>query len=275
MITFIPLGGLANRYYAIISILSFCLDHNVKLRIMWFKDWGMGADFKSIFEYTSKNDHIKIVDAGWCDYLYDRPRKRNFWIPALFQRAIFTERIYEEDVFNERFSVDRLREAVELGKSIYLVHCNLFYTKDGMFQLLSPTNYIKELIEERKNLLNIDNNMIGIHIRRTDHIDSILNSPLSLFISKIKEEIERNSSVRFYVASDDLGEKVKLKNLFGDRIVSIFEKVSRDNIKGIQDALVELYTLSSMSKIYGSCKSTFSQLAADLSGKQLEILTVK
>lgn len=51
MITFIPLGGLANRYYAIISILSFCLDHNVKLRIMWFKDWGMGADFKSIFEY--------------------------------------------------------------------------------------------------------------------------------------------------------------------------------------------------------------------------------
>ena len=42
MITFIPLGGLANRYYAIISILSFCLDHNVKLRIMWFKDWGMG-----------------------------------------------------------------------------------------------------------------------------------------------------------------------------------------------------------------------------------------
>lgn len=274
-ITFIPIGGLANRFFAIISAISFCQDHNVRLRVIWFKDWGMGASFNSIMELSQHFQNVEIIDARWKDYIFDRPRKRNLWLPFLFQRFYFGKRIYEKDVYEGDFSIDKLKEAVLKQKSVYLVQCNFFYPKQGTFQILRPSILIQKKIENRKKLLKIDSNMIGIHIRRTDHVDSIKNSPLSLFVSKMEEEIRRDSSIRFYVASDDLVEKEKLRKIFGERVVAIFDEVRRDNQKGINDAMLDLYTLASMKKIYGSSNSTYSRLAAQLSGIDLEILSVK
>lgn len=271
----IPLGGLANRFYAIISAIAFCQDYGVKLRIIWFKDWGMGANFNSILELSQQIENVEIIDAQWKDYIFDRPRKRNLWLPFLFQRFYFGERIYEKDVYEGRFSIDKLKEAVLKKKSVYLVQCNFFYPEQGIFQTLRPNVLIRRELEKRKELLKIDGNMIGIHIRRTDHVDSIKNSPLSLFISKIEEEICHDPSIRFYIASDDLDEKRKLKEKFGERCVTILGEVRRDNEQGISDAMLDLYTLASMKKIYGSSNSTYSRLAAQLSGIDLEILSVK
>ena len=36
-ITFIPIGGLANRFFAITSAIAFCQDHNVKLQVIWLR----------------------------------------------------------------------------------------------------------------------------------------------------------------------------------------------------------------------------------------------
>lgn len=262
-ITFIPIGGLANRVLAITSAIAFCQDHNVKLRILWFKDWGMGADFHSIMELSQPFNEVEIIDASWKDYIYDRPRKRNFWIPKIWQRFLFGKRFYDEDMFSS-FSVQALEEAVLKFKSVYVVHCSDFYKKENILQFLKPTSAVLEAIEERKRLLGLDENMIGIHIRRTDNVWSIENSPLFMFITKIKEEIAKDPTVRFYIASDDLGEKQKLKEQFGDRIVTLFDEVRRDNEQGILDAIVELYTLASMKKIYGSFGSTYSMLAAGI-----------
>ena len=74
------------------------------------------------------------------------------------------------------------------------------------------------------------------------------------------------------MASDDLAEKQKLKELFGDRIITSWEEVRRDTLQGIKDAVVELYTLASTKKIYGSASSTYSMLAALLGHIELEIL---
>lgn len=274
-ITFIPLGGLANRFYAITSAIAFCQDHNVKLRIIWFKDWGMGAGFNSILELYQHYSDVDIRDAKWRDYIFDRPRKRNLWIPYLFQKALFDERIYEKDVYEGSFSLSRLKMAISKYESIYLVQCNCFYSKTGMFQLLCPTLSIQRSIDNRKNMLDIDKNMIGVHIRRTDHVHSIKNSPLSLFVAKMNEEILENPLTRFYVASDDYKEKYKLKEIFGDRIVMALDEVRRDNLQGISDAVVELYILASMKKIYGSSNSTYSRLAAQLFNIKLEILSIE
>ena len=91
----------------------------------------------------------------------------------------------------------------------------------------------------------------------------------------MKEEICQDSSIRFYVASDDLAEKKKLKNIFGERVVSTFDVVRRDNQQGINDAMLDLYILASMKKIYGSHYSSYSQLAAQLFNIDLKILSCK
>lgn len=49
--------------------------------------------------------------------------------------------------------------------------------------------------------------MIGMHIRRGDHTTPTLGSPLSLFISKIEEEVTLDPNTYFYVASDSFSEK--------------------------------------------------------------------
>ena len=76
-LTLVPIGGLANRFYAITSAIAFCRDHDITLRVIWFKDKGMGADFHSLFELSETVDKhkVEIVDAKWFHYLYDLGRK--------------------------------------------------------------------------------------------------------------------------------------------------------------------------------------------------------
>ena len=79
VLVLVPIGGLANRFYAISSAISFCQMYGIRLPVIWFKDWGMGADFHSLLDLAPILSNIKVVDAHWQDYIYDRPRKRNFW----------------------------------------------------------------------------------------------------------------------------------------------------------------------------------------------------
>lgn len=271
-LTLVPIGGLANRLYAIASAIAFCKERGISLKVIWFKDKGMGANFHSILALSKETENVEIIDAGWKEWFYDRPRKKNFWLPYLWQRLAFGERIYEKAI-NRGFSSDELAKTFEKHKSVYIVHYCLFYDRPDLLKSLHPVESIRRRIEERIHAFSLDKQVIGIHIRRGDHIRSRLNSPLSLFINKIEEEIEKNPDACFYVASDDYEEKNKLKERFGDRIITLFDKVERDNEKGIADAMVELYTLSSMKKIYGSLASTYSLLAARLSGITIEVLS--
>lgn len=271
-LTLVPIGGLANRFYAIMSAITFCKEQAVKLKVVWFKDAGMGSDFHAILALGHDVKNVEVVDAGWKEWRYDRPRKRNFWLPYLWQRWAFGARIYEEAV-NRGFSCEDLAKTVKRNKSVYLVHYSLFCDRPDLSTPLRPVESIRQRVEERIRNFSLDKHTIGIHIRRGDHTRSRLNSPLSLFIKKIEEEIRKNPDARFYIASDDYEEKSKLKEMFGDRIIALFDKVERDNEKGIADAVVELYTLSSMKKLYGSWGSTYSILAARLSGIPIEVLS--
>lgn len=273
-ITLVPIGGLANRFYAITSTIAFCQDNDIRLKVIWFKDWGMGANFRTILKLAKPLKEVEIVDAEWKDYIFDRPRKRNFWLPALSQRLLFGKRIYEKDVL-KGFSPEELKQWVQKYKRVYLVHYCHYYGGLEWLQKLAPAVDIQQNIRNRMEQLFPNNNIIGVHIRRTDNILSIQNSPLSLFIDKMNEEIEKDPTVHFYIASDDMNEKKKLKDLFGDRVITLLEEVRRDNEKGIIDAVMELYTLAAMKKIYGSAASTYSMLAAGLSGIDLEILSIK
>lgn len=188
-LTLVSIGGLANRIYAINSAIAFYKDYDVKLRIIWFK--------------------VEIIDAKWYHYIYDRPRKRNLWLPFVIQTFCFNFRYYEKNVLQK---------------------------------------------------LNID---------------SIMNSPLSLFVIRMDREIASNPDIHFYIASDSMNEKLELQKQYGDRIIMSLKEVQRNNKDGIIDALIELYILSRTCKIYGSAHSSFSTLAAGIGGVELEIVSLK
>lgn len=271
----VPLGGLCNRFFAISSAIALCREYGWRLKVVWFKDWGMGADFHKLFRLSGDFSNVQVIDARLQDYRYDRPRKRNLWLTYPWQRMAFDFRFYFEtapDIEDYDTLIQRLK--FPHYRSIYMTHCSPFYTAPDFLTALKPQTEMQSRINAHIRSLGIEDNTFGLHIRRTDMTVATEKSPLQLFITKIEEELKQDDSCHFYIASDSLEEKQRLKNLFGDKIITVMEPVRRDNENGIMHAMLDLYALAATKKIYGSFYSSFSKLAAQLENKELHILTI-
>ena len=111
---------------------------------------------------------------------------------------------------------------------------------------------------------------IGVHIRRTDNEKSIRESPTSLFIERMKQEPD---DTVFYLATDSNDEKQILKNVFGEhRIITSDRQANRKSVKGMEDALADMFLLAKTNRILGSYYSSFSHIASLVGKKQLEII---
>ena len=109
---------------------------------------------------------------------------------------------------------------------------------------------------------------VGVHIRRTDHTKCIENSPLEFFIDMMNKE---PSDTKFYLATDCLETKNKLKELFKERIITSSIILKRTTREGVRGALQDFVSLSNCSKIIGTRYSSFSEMAALYGGIELVI----
>lgn len=129
MITFVPVGGLANRMRAIDSALRLAADCHTGLRIVWFKDHGLNCRFDELFQPIEAAIPTEVKDAGLADLcLLDRPRRRNFHIPRLPQQILFGNRFYEEEVKRLQNAGFDFRSAVQSRKNSYIASFLHFYT---------------------------------------------------------------------------------------------------------------------------------------------------
>jgi hypothetical protein len=109
--------------------------------------------------------------------------------------------------------------------------------------------------------------MVSVHIRRTDQVVSIAHSKTENFIELMNREIEANPEVKFFLATDDKEEEALLRKTFPGRIVSNENRtLRRDSLDGMYDALLDLYCLAACKKIIGSYFSSFTDTAASLGG---------
>lgn len=77
--------------------------------------------------------------------------------------------------------------------------------------------------------------------------------------------IERlDKDTKIYLATDDEREKNYFLQKYGSRIITRTSVLEHGSVRGIQDAVVEMYILGSTQKIYGSKSSSFAQIAAKL-----------
>ena len=79
-------------------------------------------------------------------------------------------------------------------------------------------------------------------------------------------EIKKNSNTRFYVASDDDDVKECLKTKYPDRIITLMDDLDRNSLEGMKFAVLDLFCLSKTKKILGSVGSSYSQIAAEIGG---------
>ena len=271
MITFVPVGGLANRMRAIDSAIALAQDANHELQIIWFKDQGLNCSFCDLFQPFSLPG-VTVREANKRDLLLqDRPRKKNFYLPALSLSTQYDSKIYEKEVTDLFYQQFDFKQWAQKHRNIWMASYIYFYpTQEKRYHIFRPIQALAQQIEERCSSWNTST--IGVHIRRTDHVDSIRQSPTELFIQKMEEIISTNNDTLFYLATDSEEEKQRLTAHFGTRIQTSPHKASRNTKSGIQEGLVELYTLSRASHILGSSNSSYTDAAALLGGIKNEVI---
>lgn len=262
MITFVPTGGLANRMRAIAAAVALAQDLNTNLRVIWYKDQGLNCSFTNIFHPFSLSG-IELRDASFSDLLiYDRPRRKNLYIPLIFQKMLFGKCLYEKEISKiQRTDFDFKGWAG--NANVYMASHDCFYPSKALLpELFKPVGRIQNMIGEKALFFN--EYTIGIHIRRTDHAISISESPTELFIEAMEKEIDCCPQTRFYLATDSEEDKKWLKDRFADRVITSGNKASRNTRSGIEEAVTEMFLLSGTKKIIGASRSSFSEIAAQL-----------
>ncbi len=278
IITIEPCAGLGNRLGALASIYKIAQANHWKLNIVWKREEACYARFSKLFRLTDED--IKIAEVVEMPYrmqpfltMLGNLKKVPYKSNAYFVASEETKALIQKENPNE--TVERYPEFIALLRGydrIYIKSHFLLCTVDSKdYQFIKPSI----AVEKRGMPLwtQIDDNTIGVHIRRTDHTAAIIKSPLSFFYSQMERELEENSDAKFYIASDDNEVLREMKKRYGNKCI-IFDnrEASRLKEKGIIDATVELFALSKCKKILGSYNSTFSTTAALLGNIKNEVV---
>ena len=176
----------------------------------------------------------------------------------------------EQDFLKGRFKDDfyLLLKICKCHRNIFISTTQSFGTWTNDISWLRPVKEIRLKIDFQKS----NKNIIAIHIRRTDNIVSIENSPLELFEQVIDRYIASNVNVKFFLSTDDPLVKEKFGLIYPNNLVFLQHELNRNSCDGIRNALVDLFSLSLCGIIYGSYWSSFSTLAAVIGGSELKIL---
>ncbi len=250
-----PYAGLANRMRAIAGAVELANKINAKLLIIWVRNADLYAKFSDLFLPIS----AKIIEFDGYGYMYKLYRHI---IKKINHIYIDDNKIQNEIWQDTGNAIEQLKD-----KNVLIYSCmNIIRSLD--YKYFKPSKKISEILNP-----NINKDVYGIHIRRTDNWVSTKYSPTKLFISKIKEDLAINPNQMFYLATDDLNEEKNIIKQFPKNII-IHKKNSLDraNKTAIIDSMVDLCHLSMCGKIYGSYYSSFSNVAARWHGINKYIL---
>lgn len=274
MIIVEPCAGLGNRFLGMASAYHWAQQTGDELTVLWKTERVMGARNEAVF---SLPDGIRVIHAK--DFGYKDKPFSNFRYQMLEKKLrkkadYFSDVDMTNDLFVEKGNA-YYEEVMKNNDLKFIRAFSQFHDFSGIdrpLEFIKPTDYVREKADSVISGIDSSSN-IGVHIRRTDNQVCINNSPIEVFIAAMEREIEKDDRVTFYIASDDLDTILELKRRFGDRIYYMAEKnFERDSDKGIADAFAELICLSHANKIIGSFYSTYSRIAAMLSGIELEVV---
>lgn len=274
MIIVEPCAGLGNRFLGMASAYHWAQQTGDELTVLWKTERVMGARNEAVFSLPDGIRVIHAKDFGYKDKPFSHFRYQMLEKKLRKKADYFSDVDMTNDLFVEKGNA-YYEEVMKNNDLKFIRAFSQFHDFSGIdrpLEFIKPTDYVREKADSVISGIDSSTN-IGVHIRRTDNQVCINNSPLEVFIEAMEKEIEKDDRVTFYIASDDLDTILELKRRFGDRIYYMAEKnFERDSDKGIADAFAELICLSHANKIIGSFYSTYSRIAAMLSGIELEVV---
>jgi hypothetical protein len=269
------LAGLANKLRVIESAVSLAKDLDYPLEVVWVPDFQMVAHYRELFETSELFDVVDYDKYKYCRSSfsigsYKKP------ISKLINLSYGIDMVFNElDIFQQVRPGLWDIQSLAKGKTTYIDTCHDFYSYRYNFSWARPIPLIAEAVTDFESKMD-HHKCIGLHIRRTDNISSIENSPDYLFESAIREEIEKDPSAVFLLATDDSKTQLHFINIFGnDRILAHPKKFGRDTVAATQDALIDWLLLSKCKKLYCSFFSSFSETAAAVSNAPTTTLKKK
>jgi hypothetical protein len=277
---------------SILAALNLARDTDRKLIVVWERKKELNAPFSALFQ---PSDAFKVIETSALilPSLYEKVRQNHFysfrpegkvWLKAN-QNKPYQEGVFNDDFakiaqnihqnndfehfkfFKESFIKEvkvQWQSTLKAPKDLYISSFYEFYEGNAEASIFKPTLELQSQINQFTK--DFDVHTYGLHIRRGDHKMAIERSPLSKFITIIEQEITKNKELKFFLATDDASVEQKLKAKFSEKIITKPKNLSRNSTRGIQDAVLDLYILAKTQKVYGSYWSSFSEMAARLSG---------
>ncbi len=274
--------------------------------IVWPVDKDCGISFREVFAADIFADiEIKVIEIDLKYLNYDKYGgfwsniKRIHLIGAVrFLTALFKSRLCEklsQMVFRENYfsyfpaknveelsdkyyehmsnTWNNIRKRLMGDREIYIhAFCGIVKDKGQENIDYGVIKFRKEYLERAEKIIIPGEKVIGIHIRRTDHQRAAKVSNTNAFIKKIDEIIEGQKEARFFLATDDISEEKKLKNIYGNRLkVQQDKEWGREESGEMKSGIVDCLCLSRCEYILGSYTSVFSFFAARYGKKRLLI----
>ncbi len=256
MIIVQPSGGLCNRMRVLDSAISLAENVNKDLYVIWNQNKDCNCKFRDLFIHTPKVTSFVEL----------KLRKSFTRIFLKVVQICFTKR-NNYCFLDQNNLIDLLEDQDKLDR---LAKSNVLYINSFWHFYPTPTpfrNFVP--IQELQNKIDFisSKKMVGVHIRRTDNVQAIEQSPSNLFIDHMNEEIDRNKEVTFFLATDDPQVESQMISIYQNRIVTYKKRsLDRNSPLAIQDALIDLYCLANCSKLIGSYHSTFTIVAYEING---------
>lgn len=251
-------GGLCNRLRVLLGALAISEQEKIPTKLVWRPDWQCDAYFDELFEPVDSR-WLEIVEGNF----FDRPSShKELYLPQILRLPFYGRQI-------KLYHPERHGDLVEIVKRNRRVYINTGYhihnyTSEHIARL-RPRSELQEQIEA--TVANFPENVIGVHVRRTDNQWSTAVSTDEAFV----EAMNRYPEAKFYVATDDEAVKWRLREAFKDRIFTRETDARRDNASSLGEAVVDLFCLSRTRRIIGSFWSSFTDMAAEIGGIPLEV----
>jgi hypothetical protein len=250
LIDLTPAAGFGNRLRAIISGICAAEDYNRILHVLWRQEVGVcRGELLNFFMKGSFPSFVQIesVQPG-------SPESPN---------QIACNSADEWSTVKEKMNSSILPVSI---KSHGQFHQSDPVRWKRYLQALQPNPMYKAVIEQ----LFINKSVVGVHIRRTDHIISIQNSPTAAFVTAMRAY---PPTTFFFVASDSETERKTMETIFPGRILIAASILDRMTVNGGVSSFLDFLGLSMCSEILGSASSSFSEMAAAYGGKTLKVIT--
>jgi hypothetical protein len=276
-----PIGGLCNRLRTIDAAIALATANDSYLQVIWQLNADLNCRFEDLFDLPPSIDRIVQIDTS------DR---LNRFVEKIYRTKIggIIQSLYFKYVlrsFDLVLTYDRMESyharnylgcdfpQLTADKRVYITTVHRFYPADRPFIDFVPVERLQKIIT--KIAENFDN-VIGVHIRRTDNRQSLAHSPTTAFIELMQAEICTDNNTKFFVATDSQLEEEQLRQTFPDRIVT-YQKQSldRDDPAAIEDAVIDLYCLSKCRKLIGSYYSSFTDTAHQIEEIDYTIVKTK